>query len=76
VDSRQRSCSGEQLAAMRTIYTTLSVGSIEGSADAGTRLVGDCMKSHQRLAHTPVVPRGQILDRHFNALTKSLPFVG
>jgi hypothetical protein len=76
VDSRQRSCSGEQLAAMGTIYTTLSVGSIEGGADAGTRLVGDCMKCQQRLAHTPVVPRGQILKRHFNAFTKNLPFVG
>jgi hypothetical protein len=45
---------------MGAIYTTLSLGPIERGADAGTRLVGDCMKRHQRLAHTPVLPCGQI----------------
>jgi hypothetical protein len=62
VDSRQRSCSGEQLAAVGTIYTTLLAGSIEGGAKPGTRLVSDGMKCQQPLTQTPVAPGGQILE--------------
>jgi hypothetical protein len=61
VDSGQRSCSGEQLATMGAIYTSLSVDSIERCTKSGTRLVGNRMKGQQRLTHTPVAPHGQIL---------------
>jgi hypothetical protein len=61
---------------MGTIQTTLPVGSTEGGAKSGTCLVSDGMKCQERLAHAPIAPRGQILERHVNALTKSPPFVG
>jgi hypothetical protein len=76
VDSRQRSCSRQQFAAAGTIDTTLSVGSIEDGAKPGTRLVSDRMKCQQRLAHAPVSPLSQVLERHFSAFAKSLPFLG
>src|SRR5262245_20855891 len=58
------------------IYATFSAGSVKDGAKPGTRLVGDSMKCQQRFAHTPIAPLGEVLERCFSALTKSLPFLG
>jgi hypothetical protein len=75
LDSRQRSCSRQQLAAAGMIYATFSAGSIKNGAKPGTRLVSDSMKCQQRFAHTPIATLGEVLERYFSALTKSLPFL-
>jgi len=76
VDSRQRSCSRQQLAAAGMIYATFSAGSVKDGAKPGTRLVSDSMKCQQRFGHTPIAPLGEVDERYFSALTKSLPFLG
>src|SRR5262249_26502890 len=76
LDSRQRSCSRQQLAAAGMIYATFSAASVKDGAKPGTRLVSDSMKCQQRLAHPPIAPVGEVLERYFSALTKSLPFLG
>jgi len=58
------------------IYATLSAGSVKDGAKPGTRLVSDSMKCEQRFAHTPIAPLGEVLERYFSAVTKSLPFLG
>src|SRR5262249_43171956 len=65
----------QQFAAASTINATLPAASIEGGAKPGTGLVSDCMKCEQRLAHAPVAPLSQILERQFSALAKSLPLL-
>src|SRR5262249_2868295 len=76
VNSRQGSCSRQQLAAAGMIYATFSAGSVKDGAKPSTRLVRDSMKRQQRFAHTPIAPLGEVLERYFSALTKSLPFLG
>src|SRR5262245_20976702 len=58
------------------IYATLSAGRLKDGAKPGTSLVSDSMKCQQRFAHTPIAPLGEVLERYFSALTKSLPFLG
>src|SRR5262249_14163534 len=52
-----------------------SVAPVEGDADAGARLVGDCMKGQQRLAHSPVLPLCQMLERDLSSLAEETPLL-
>ena len=75
LDSSQRSCSRQQLAAAAAVYATFSIGPIESHAKAGAGFIGNCMKREQRLAQARIVSFGQLFERHLCSLAKDFPLL-